>query len=65
MGEMRTEYEILVGEPERKGPRHTWEDNIRTDLKKISWEGIKWLHLAQHREQWRAVMNTVMNHRVP
>jgi hypothetical protein len=42
-----------------------WEDNIRMDLREIGWEGMNWMHLAQDREQWRAVVNTVMNLRVP
>jgi hypothetical protein len=45
-------------------PRRRWEDNIRMDLKEI-WEGVDWLHLAQDLEQWRALVNTVMNLRVP
>jgi hypothetical protein len=41
------------------------EDNIRTDLKEIGWESVEWIHLAQDRDQWRAVVNTVMKLRVP
>jgi hypothetical protein len=59
----------LVGNPERKRqlgrPRCRWEDNIRMDLKKIGWEGVDWMHLAQDWDQWRAVMNTVTNLLVP
>jgi hypothetical protein len=43
---------------------HRWEDNIRMDLREIWWEGLDWIHLAEDRDQWRAVMNTVMNLRV-
>jgi hypothetical protein len=64
MGEMRNLYKILVGKPEDKRPlrrpRHRWED-IRMYLKEIGWEGVDWMHLAQDRDQWRAVVNTVMN----
>jgi len=44
---------------------HRWEDNIRMDLWEIGWEGVDWIHLAEDsRDQWRAVVNTVMNLRV-
>jgi hypothetical protein len=71
MGEKRNAYRILVGKPERKRPlgkhRRTcrWEDNIRMDLRDIGWGGMDWIDLAQDRNQWRAVVNTVMNLRVP
>jgi hypothetical protein len=69
MGEMRNAYNILVGKPEEKRPhrRHRcrWEDNIRTDLRETGWEGVDWMDLAQDRDQWRDLMNTVMNLRVP
>jgi hypothetical protein len=45
--------------------RHRWEDNIRMDLREIGWEGIEWMHLDQDRDQWWALMNTVMNPLVP
>jgi hypothetical protein len=45
--------------------RRSWEDNIRIDLKEIDWEGVDWMHPAQDRYQWRAVVNAVMNLRVP
>jgi len=41
--------------------RRRWEDNITMDVRVIGWEGVDWLHLAQTRDQWRAVVNTVMN----
>jgi hypothetical protein len=44
--------------------RRRWGDNIRMDLRKIEWEGVDWMHLAQDREQWRTLVNTVMNLRV-
>jgi hypothetical protein len=45
--------------------RHSWEDNIKIDLRKIGWEGVDWIHLAQNRDQWWALVNTVMNLWVP
>jgi hypothetical protein len=68
-GETRNAYRILVGKPERKRslgrPRHRWVDNIKLDLRKIGWDGMHWINLAQDRDQWRALVNTVMNLRVP
>jgi hypothetical protein len=65
MGEMRNVYNILAGKPKVKEPlgRHwrRWEDNIRMDLKEI----VDWIHLAQYRDQWRALVNMVTNLRVP
>jgi len=65
---MKNAY-ILVGKSEGKRPlrrpRRRWENNIRMDLKKIVWEGVDWMHLAQNRDQWQALVNTVMNFRVP
>jgi hypothetical protein len=46
-------------------PRRIWEDNIRMDLREIGWEDVDWIHLAQVKGQWRAVVNTAMNLRVP
>jgi hypothetical protein len=69
VGERRNAYKILVGKPERKKPlrrpRRRWEDNIRMDHRQIRWEGVVWIHLAQGRDQWQFVVNTVMNLRVP
>jgi hypothetical protein len=68
-GEKRNAYRILVGKPEGKKPpgksRHRWEVNIKMDLREIRWCGTDWIRLAQDREQWRALVNTVMNLRVP
>jgi hypothetical protein len=69
MGENRNAYRILVGKPEGKGPlgepRRRWENNIRMDLREIGWGGMDWIDLAQDRDQWRALVNTIMNSRVP
>jgi hypothetical protein len=65
MEEMRNAYEIFVGKPERKRalgrPRRRWENNIRTDLRKIGWRSVDWIHLAQDMDWWLALVNTVMN----
>jgi hypothetical protein len=69
MGEKRNAYRILVGKPEGKRPlgrpRLRWVDSIKMDLREIEWDGVDWIDLAQERDQWRAVVNTVMNLRVP
>jgi hypothetical protein len=68
VGEIRNVYRIFVGKPEGKRPlgrpRRGWEDNITMDLREIRWGGMDWIDLAQDRDQWRAVMNTVINPRV-
>jgi hypothetical protein len=46
-------------------PRRRWVDNIKMDLTEIGWDGVDWIELAQDRDQWRALVNTVMNLRVP
>jgi hypothetical protein len=45
--------------------RRRWVDNIKMDLRGIGWDGVDWIELAQDRDQWRALVNTVMNLRVP
>jgi hypothetical protein len=69
MGDKRNACRILVGKPEEKRPlrkpRRRWETNIRMDLREIGWRGMDWIDLAQDRDQWRALVNTVMNRRVP
>jgi hypothetical protein len=60
-------YRILVGKPKGKRPlgrpRRRWMDNIKINL--IGWDGMDWIILAQDRDQWKALVNTVMNLRVP
>jgi hypothetical protein len=69
MGAKRNAYRILMAKPEGKRPvgrpRHRRVDNIKMDLRKIRWDGMDWIDLAQDREHWRALVNTVMNLRVP
>jgi hypothetical protein len=68
-GEKRTAYKILVGTPEGKRPlgrpRRRWVDNIKMDLGEIGRNGVGWIDMAQDRDQRRALVNTVINLRVP
>jgi hypothetical protein len=63
-GGERNAYRIKVGNPEGKRPlrrpRHRWGDNIKIDLMEIGWGCMDWIDLAQDRDQWRALVNTVM-----
>jgi hypothetical protein len=65
MGEKRNACRILVGKPEGRRPlgkpRRRWMDNIKMDLREIGWDDVDWVDLAQD----RALVNTVMNLRVP
>jgi hypothetical protein len=67
-GEKRNAYWILVGNPEGKRPlrrsRRRWVDHIKMDLRETRWVGMDWIDLADDRDQWRALVNTVMNLRV-
>jgi hypothetical protein len=62
-------YRLLVGKPEGKGPlgipRRRWIDNIKIDLLEIGVSVVDWIGLAQDRYNWRALVNSVMNLRVP
>jgi hypothetical protein len=68
-GEKRNVYRFLVGKPEGKRPlgrpSRRWVDNIKMDLLEIGWGGVDWIALAQDRDKWRALVNAVMNLRVP
>jgi hypothetical protein len=68
MGENRNAYKLLVGKPEGKRPlgrpRRRWVDNIKMDLLEIGWT-VDWIGLAQDMDKWRALVNVVMNLRVP
>jgi hypothetical protein len=69
MGEKRNAYRLLVGKPEEKRPlerpRRRWMDNIKMDLLEIDWGDVDWIGLAQDWDKWRALVNAVMNLRVP
>jgi hypothetical protein len=69
MGEKRNVCRLLVGEPEGKRPlgrpRRRWIDNIKMDLFEIGLSVVDWIGLAQDRYRWRALVNSVMNLRVP
>jgi hypothetical protein len=68
LGEKRGAYMILVGRPEGRRPlgrpRRRWEENIKMDLQEVGWD-TDWIELAQDRDRWWAVVNAVMNLRVP
>jgi hypothetical protein len=68
MGEKRNAYRLL-GKPEGKRPpgrpRCRWVDNIRMDLIEVGWGDVDWIGLAQDRNRWRALVNLVLNLRVP
>jgi hypothetical protein len=68
MGEGRNVYRVLVGKPKGKRPlgrpRRRWEDGIKMDREEIGWGGVEWIHLAEGRDRWRALVNAVMNLRV-
>jgi hypothetical protein len=69
MEEKRNVYGLLVGKPEGKRPlgrpRRRWMDNIKMDLLEIRLSVVDWIGLAQDRYRWRALVNSVMNLRVP
>jgi hypothetical protein len=68
IGAAMNAYMILVGKLEGKRPlgrpRRRWVDNIKIDLREIEWDALDWINQAQERDQWRALVNTVMNLRV-
>jgi hypothetical protein len=69
MGEKRNAYRLLVGKPEGKRPlgrpKRRWVDNIRMDLEELRWGDVDWIGLAQARNRWRVLVNSVLNLRVP
>jgi hypothetical protein len=69
MGEKRNAYRSLVGKEEGMRslgrPRHRWVDNITMDLGEVGWGGVDWIGLAKDGNRWRAVVNSVLNLRVP
>jgi hypothetical protein len=68
-GEKGNAYRILVGKPERKRPLERpscrWANNIKMALREIGWDGVNWIDMALHRDQWRDLVNTVLDLRVP
>jgi hypothetical protein len=69
MGERRGIYRVFVGKHKAKGPlgrpRGRWEEKIKMDLQEVGWGVMNWIELAQCSDKWRALVNAVMNLRVP
>jgi hypothetical protein len=69
MEEKNNVYKLLMGKPEGKRPlgrpRCKWVDNIRVDLGEVGWRDVDWFGLAKDRNRWRALVNVVLNFRVP
>jgi len=65
MGVRRGIYRVLVGKPEGRRPRRRWKDNIKMDIQDEGCGCMDWIELAQDRDRGRAVVNAVMNIRVP
>jgi hypothetical protein len=68
-GEKINAYRLLVEKPQGKRPlgrpRRRWVDNIRMDLGEVGWGDVDWIGLAKDRNWWRALVNSVLNLRVP
>jgi hypothetical protein len=69
MREKRNAYRLLVGKPEGKRPlgrpRRRWVDNIRMYLGEVGWGDVDWIGLAKDKNRWRALVNSILNLRVP
>jgi hypothetical protein len=69
MGENRNAYRLLVGKPEGRRPlgrpRRRGVDNVRMDLGEVGWGDVDWIGLVNYRNRWRALVNWVLNLRVP
>jgi hypothetical protein len=69
MGEKMNACRLLVGKPEGRRPlgrpRRRWSDNIRMNLVEVGWDDVDWIGLGQDRDRWRALVNSVLNLRVP
>jgi hypothetical protein len=68
-GEKTNACRILVGKPKGRRPlgtpRRRWVDNIKINVREIGWDGVDWIDMAQDRDQRKALVNTVLNLRVP
>jgi predicted small integral membrane protein len=68
-GGKKNAYRLLVGKPEERRPlgrtKRRWLDNIRMDLLEVGWGDLNWIGLVQARYRWRALVNSVLNLRVP
>jgi hypothetical protein len=69
IGEKRNAYRLLVGKPEGMRPlgrpKRRWMDNIMMDLVEVGWGDVDWIGLAQDRDKWRTLVNSVLNLQVP
>jgi hypothetical protein len=69
MGAKGNAYRLLMGNPEGKRtprrPRRRWVNNIRMDLGEVGWGDVDWIRLAKDRNRWRALVDSVLNLRVP
>jgi len=69
MNDERGVYRVLVGIPEGRRPlgrpRRRLEDNIKMDLEDVQWGSMDWIDLDEDRDRWRALVNAIMNFRVP
>jgi hypothetical protein len=69
LGKVTVAYRILVWKPEGKrtfaSPRCRWEGNIKIEHQELRWGGMDWIDLAQNKDRYRALVNVVMQHRVP
>jgi hypothetical protein len=69
MGDRRGAYGVLMGTPDGKRQlerqRSRWEDNIKMNVQDVGWGGMDWIYLTEDRDRWRAVVNAIMNLRVP
>jgi hypothetical protein len=66
---MRRAYKVLEGKPEGRRPpgrpRHKWKDHTKMHLTEVGWGSMDWIDVDQHRDRWQALVNVVMNLRVP
>jgi hypothetical protein len=69
MGEKRNPYRMLVGKPEGRRPlgrpRRRWVVNVRMHLAEVGWDDVDWIGVANDRDRWRALVNSVLNLRIP